>query len=156
MSRDFIKQNRIAALIVMVGALIFSLVAIAESPKAKVSVSDPECAFLSLSTYSLNSLSSNQKLLFDEACNMVRSNNLIEAASQFRKLSHQVKIFEVEYNLGLIYAKQGNLQKAETALIESIKMYPKQREAYKILSKIQKILGKDADAASNMQKYIRQ
>jgi tetratricopeptide (TPR) repeat protein len=128
--------------ILIASALIFCLATFAEEQKAKVSISDPECRFFGLSKEDISHFSSNQKLLFYEAFKMISKGNLAKAAEKFKELSGQVKNFEVEYNLGLIYAKQGDLQEAEASLIESIKMYSKQREAWKILWKVQEALGK--------------
>ena len=107
---------------------------------------------LSLEDYSL--FSQNQNLLFDEAVGFLKKHDLTKAAEKLEKLSKQIKRFAVEYDLGLIYAEQGDLEKAELALKRANKIYPWHQESYKILSKVQEALGKNEEAESSMVMYL--
>ena len=154
MIRNFREQNILVITLVITSALIFCLNAVAGEQKTKVSIGDPECGFFGLSKEDISHFSSNQKSLFYDAFEMISKGNLAKAAEKFKELSGQVKNFEVEYNLGLIYAKQGDLQEAEKSLIRSIKIYSKQREAWKILWKVQEALGKP-EAQSTKLRYLQ-
>jgi predicted Zn-dependent protease len=153
MIRNFREQNIVVTMFVLVSVLIFSFNAIAEKPKTKVSISDPECQFVYL-VEEFNYFSDGQKLLLDESGKMLNKDNLSGAIEKLKELAKSTNSFTAQYNLGLIYAKQGDLQAAETALVESIKIYPKQREAYKILSKVQNALGKKKESRYHMDCYL--
>jgi tetratricopeptide (TPR) repeat protein len=155
MIKNFRGQNILVIVLAIASTLTFGFDAVAEKQKKKVSIKDPECTFVAPFPEAYDRLSKSQKLLVDEAVKLLEKRDLTKASEKLRELTRQTKDFAAEYDLGLIYAEQGDLEKAELALKRANEIYGEHRELYKILSKVQKALGKDIESKCNLGFYLQ-
>jgi len=92
---------------------------------------------------------------FEKAYQEHQSGRHEEAIVCYQKAIDAKNMYEAFFNMGLCMKHVGRLEEAELALARTANLNRLYRPAYKVLSEVQKALGKESEATVSWSQYSR-